>query len=123
MTITTRFALPFGLLVGLTCAASVAAQTRDNTASAPSAPSGFSSEPIRLSPEEREAAIEAGAARHERELPINGLQPGVHGEVGMMIGTGGARGMYGSAAVPLGENGSAAFSFMTERNRYGRSGW
>jgi hypothetical protein len=83
------------------------------------APTGFSSEPIGLSPEERERAIEAGAARNARELPINGLPGEVHGEIGMEVGTGGTRAMYGTAAVPLGQNGSAAFSFMTGRSNYG----
>lgn len=39
----------------------------------------------------------------------------IHGEVGMFIGTGGARGIYGSTAVPLGENGMAQFSFETSQ--------
>ena len=42
----------------------------------------------------------------------------VHGEVGAFVGTGGARGMFGSAAVPLGSDGFAAFSF--EHSDYGR---
>jgi hypothetical protein len=42
----------------------------------------------------------------------------VHGEVGAFVGTGGARGIFGSAAVPLGDNGFAAFSF--ERSDFGR---
>ena len=40
------------------------------------------------------------------------------GEVGAFVGTGGARGMFGSAAVPLGSDGFAAFSF--EHSDYGR---
>lgn len=35
----------------------------------------------------------------------------VHGEVGAFVGTGGARGVFGSAAVPLGSDGFAAFAF------------
>lgn len=42
----------------------------------------------------------------------------VHGEVGAFVGTGGARGVFGSAAVPLGDKGFAAFSF--EKSDYGR---
>ncbi|MBC7504193.1 MAG: hypothetical protein H7267_00445 [Sandarakinorhabdus sp.] len=34
-----------------------------------------------------------------------------HGEVGVMIGTGGARGIYGVVGVPVGQNGSAVLSF------------
>jgi hypothetical protein len=122
MKITARFLPIIGLCIALACAASSTAQEMLDL-SPTSAANGFSSEPIRLSPEEREAAIEAGAARHAAELPINGLPTGIHGEVGMMMGTGGARSMYGSAAVPLGDHGSAAFSFMTGRNLYGRPGW
>lgn len=40
-----------------------------------------------------------------------------HGEVGAFVGTGGARGVYGTTTVPVGENGSASFSF--ENSNYG----
>ena len=39
----------------------------------------------------------------------------LHGEVGMFIGTGGARGIYGSTTVPLGETGVAQFSFESSQ--------
>ena len=42
----------------------------------------------------------------------------VHGEVGAFVGSGGARGVFGSAAVPLGSDGIAAFSF--EHSDFGR---
>lgn len=87
----------------------------------------------RLSPAERDAAIAAAALKPES--PGRALLPsperdailgsslygdqkhdsGIHGEVGMFIGTGGARGVYGSTAVPLGENGMAQFSFETSQ--------
>jgi hypothetical protein len=73
------------------------------------APSGAT---IALSDDEREAALEAGATRAAQELPINGLDRKVHGEVGMEIGTGGYRAMYGTAVVPIGQTGYAQFSFM-----------
>lgn len=41
----------------------------------------------------------------------------IHGEIGAMIGTHGTRGIYGTAAVPLGDNAGATFSF--EDSRYG----
>lgn len=78
----------------------------------------FSSAPVRLSDEAREAAIEAGALRAVDELPINGLDRRVHGEIGMEIGSGGSRALFGTAMIPLGESGSAQMSFMT-----GRNGW
>jgi hypothetical protein len=73
---------------------------------------------IALSDEEREAALEAGATRAAQELPINGLDRKVHGEVGMEVGTGGYRAMYGTAVVPLGQTGYAQFSF--ENGQMGR---
>ena len=39
----------------------------------------------------------------------------MHGEIGMFVGSGGARGIYGTTAVPLGENGTASFSFGSSR--------
>jgi len=69
-------------------------------------------ETIALSPEEREAALEAGA-RAAQDLPINGLDRKVHGEMGMEVGTGGYRALYGTAVVPIGQTGYAQFSFMT----------
>jgi len=48
-------------------------------------------------------------AREARDRP--------HGEVGAFVGSGGASGVYGSTVVPLGDNGSATFSF--ENSNYG----
>lgn len=70
---------------------------------------------IRLTPAQREAALEAGARESTRTLPLNGasLLNGVHGEVGFEIGTRGQRALYGSTSVPLGDRGAATFSFLT----------
>lgn len=67
---------------------------------------------IRLSPAQREAALEYGATRSANELPINGLDRKIHGEVGMEIGSNGSRAMFGTATVPLGDTGSATVSFL-----------
>ena len=75
---------------------------------------------IALSPEERAAVLDAAASRPDTSLPINGLDRQIHGEVGFEIGSRGQRALYGSTIVPLGENGSAAFSFMTDQGRWGR---
>lgn len=73
----------------------------------------------RLSPEQREAAIEAGAARSAREIDGgNGPDRQIHGEMGVAIGTGGYRAAYGSAVVPLGDTGVAAVSVETDRSNY-----
>ena len=73
------------------------------------------SDVVRLNPDQREAAIEAGAMRAGRELPINGLSRGVHGEIGTEFGSHGERAFYGAASLPLGQTGSASFSFSDER--------
>nr|WP_089217901.1 hypothetical protein [Sphingomonas laterariae] len=92
----------------LLCAPGAFAQAAD-------APQG---EVIRLTPEQKEEVLSrAGGAKVEPaigELPISGARQ-VHGEMGFMIGTGGMRGAYGTAAVPLGENADATVSFETLR--------
>jgi hypothetical protein len=39
----------------------------------------------------------------------------IHGEIGAMIGTHGTRGIYGTAAIPLGDNAGAVVSFESSR--------
>ena len=104
---TPLIALAFaGLMASPGLAQTVVADTRP-------LPSGA----IGLPPEEREAAIEAGATA-ARDLPLNGASDRrVHGEMGVEIGTGGERAMYGTAIVPIGQNGTAAVSFETGRSR------
>ncbi len=41
---------------------------------------------------------------------------GVHGEIGAFVGSGGARGVFGTAAVPLGDRGFATLSFEDSRS-------
>jgi len=85
-------------------------------------------EPIRLTPaqiaaaqaegEHRNRAAEAlaltdddfGAPRRDRKI---------HGEVGFGIGSRGSNSQYGTVVAPLGETGTAAFSY--ERTDYGRN--
>ncbi|MBC7521426.1 MAG: hypothetical protein H7268_10100 [Sandarakinorhabdus sp.] len=94
----------------------------------------------RLSPAERDAVIAQAAQQPERpallltpETGPAGLPPSAardailgnslygerrtdnrpHGEVGIFVGSGGQRGFFGTTAVPLGNNGSAQFSFST----------
>lgn len=86
----------------------------------------------RLSPAERDAAIAAASQRTETDalLPdpdrdhILGSslyasdaprKPEVHGEVGAFIGSGGARGVFGTIGAELGENVFAQFSFEQSR--------
>ena len=72
-----------------------------------------------LSPAEKSAAIEAASLRPDADNPA--LLPALtqdrspHGEVGAMIGSGGARGIYGVIGVPVGDNGRATFVFSDTR--------
>jgi hypothetical protein len=69
---------------------------------------------VALSPAERAKVLDAAAQRDDDDdLPINGADRKIHGEVGMEMGSRGGRAMYGSTIVPLGDTGTAAFSFMT----------
>ena len=79
----------------------------------------------RLSDAERDAILnnntveKAAAARGE--LPdADGPTRGIHGEVGVMIGTNGTRGAYGTAAIPLGDSGQAVVSMESSTFGYRR---
>lgn len=87
------------------------APTTDISADAPQQPAA--PDTVRLSADQREAALEYGATRALREPPINGLDHKIHGEMGMEIGSNGSHALYGTAVVPLGDSGSASFSFLT----------
>jgi hypothetical protein len=80
---------------------------------------------ITLTPEQVEAAKEAGAARNA-EAAAMGLEPGrdraVHGEMGVAVGTGGYKSMYGTAIVPLGESSTLGLSYYNEQYGNGRNG-
>jgi hypothetical protein len=64
---------------------------------------------------------EERAAAARGELPgARGIGRGIHGEVGVMIGSNGTRGAYGTADIPLGDNAGATVSFETSRYGYRR---
>ena len=72
----------------------------------------------RLSPEEIEAVLAEAAKKREADQArlgpeaIEQARPlQVQGEMGVAIGTGGYRQAYGTAIVPVGEEGAAAMSF------------
>ena len=82
------------------------------TQPAPSA----TSDTIRLTDAQRDAilntnTVQSAAAARGELADSEGPGRGIHGEVGMMIGTQGARGVYGTADIPLGENAGATVSF------------
>ena len=71
----------------------------------------------RLSPEQIEAVLAEAAKKREAagvqldpDQCRTGAQPQVHGEVGVSIGTGGYREVFGTAIYPLGDDGVAAVS-------------
>jgi hypothetical protein len=86
------------------------------------APAAALADTVTLTAEQAEAAKEAGAARNARNAQL-GLEPGqdkaIHGEMGVAIGTGGYRSMYGTAIVPLGDNATLGLSFANEQYRAG----
>jgi hypothetical protein len=85
---------------------------------APSAQSPASSAGVvALSAEAREQALEAGASRGKDDLG-GGTKRGIHGEVGMEMGSHGTHALWGTAAVPLGDTGTAVVSVMTGSENY-----
>lgn len=76
---------------------------------------------VALSPAAKEKLLDAAATRRQSDIgepAINGLSKQIHGEVGMFVGTGGARGVFGSTVAPVGESGSIAVAF--ENSDFGR---
>ena len=72
-----------------------------------------------LTPEQKSSLLADREVRgNDPTLPLlSGVDRQVHGEIGALIGSNGTRAMFGTAAVPLGENGGAVVSF--ESSRYG----
>ena len=84
---------------------------------------GASEDTIRLTDAERNTILgnntveSAATARGEQGMSLSGGR-GIHGEMGVMLGSNGARGVYGIAEVPLGDNAGAVVSFKS--SRFGR---
>ncbi len=71
-----------------------------------------------LTPEQKAAILDAGTENGaEAARAGKGAGARIHGEVGGFVGTSGARGAYGTAAIPLGDNAGAIISF--EKSRFG----
>ena len=69
----------------------------------------------RLSPQQIEAVLAEAARKREASErqgpPIGEAAPrSIHGEVGVSIGTGGHREVFGTAIAPIGDDGAAAIS-------------
>ena len=73
--------------------------------------------------EVRDAQRDAWADAASGQLPGGGSDRQIHGEVGAMIGTGGARSIGGTAAIPLGQTGGAIVSFESMRFGDRPRGW
>ena len=70
----------------------------------------------RLSPGEIETILDAAARKRElAEQQATGTSLPIHGEIGFSIGTGGYRSAFGTAIVPLPDDGVAIFSFETDK--------
>jgi hypothetical protein len=72
----------------------------------------------RLTPAEADAAIADGARRRDDAFDsgsVNGDNR-IHGTVGAVIGTGGTRGIFGAAAIPLGDKANASVAFESSRS-------
>ena len=86
---------------------------------------------VRLTPEQVEQVLaDAAAKRQAGDVPLEWRKETlpadaadatparpVHGEMGFSVGTGGYRSAFGTAIVPLGNEGVASFSFETGRGR------
>lgn len=89
------------------------------------APAAGDADTVRLTDEQRNAILDrntvdsAAAARGELTQSQR-MDRGIHGEVGMVIGSYGTRGIYGTAAIPLGDNAGAVVSFESSRFGYRR---
>lgn len=98
-------------------------------AAAPALADDVEPKTYRLTPAEREAAINAASHRPEtaallpdpeRERILGTSLYGddsprdrkPHGEVSMFVGTGGARGIAGTVGMPIGDSGYGQFSFQ-----------
>lgn len=83
----------------------------------PSAPASAPPSEHRLSPDEIEAILAEAAKKREvteRSLGLETMElqpkPQVHGEVGVAVGTGGYREVFGTAIYPMGDEGAATIS-------------
>ena len=80
---------------------------------------------IRLSDEERleilnNNTMEKAAAARGELVGAEAPERRIHGEFGVMIGSHGTRGAYGTADIPLGDNAGATVSFESSRYGYPR---
>ena len=114
------FPIALALVAGASCWAMAA--SAQSTAPTSQADRTAAPDTIRLSDEQRRAILdtntmESAAAARGELTDSERADRRIHGEVGVMIGTNGTRGVYGVAEIPLGNNASAVVSY--ENSRYG----
>ena len=92
------------LLAGTVCGVAVAAEDDGDL--------------VTITPRKDQAEADAAAAAKaaEAEKSEKSLIGPIHGQVGAMIGTGGARAFYGTVDIPIGENGMMSLSYGEGRN-------
>ena len=118
----TRYSPARAVRSALSCAVAVVAlQTGAMAQAVPEVPA----DTIRLSDEQRDLILNrttpdsAAIARGE----MSGAErerAQIHGEVGVMVGTNGTRGLFGRADIPLGDRGGATIVFESSRFGYRR---
>lgn len=96
------------------------AQSAPETTAEPVAPAP--ADTVRLTDAQRDAILNGNtidsAAAARGELTRSERQDrGIHGEMGVMIGSYGSHSIYGAAEIPLGDN--AELRVMMESSRYG----
>jgi hypothetical protein len=119
------FRLVSAMMIGAALAGPALAQSAPAKPAAPAAPATTVSpdgSTLSLSDDQKDALL-AGHTEDSVDAARAGLpggappRPGIHGEVGAMVGSHGTRAVYGTAAVPLGDHAGAVVSF--EKGRYG----
>ena len=100
------------------------AGTMSGAALAQATPASDLSQVRRLSPEEKERILQNSDGSDTDAFLNSALGGGsstkIDGEVGVMIGSGAARSIFGTTRIPLGESGSAIISI--EKSEFGRIG-
>ncbi|WP_068876403.1 MULTISPECIES: hypothetical protein [unclassified Phenylobacterium] len=115
----------FAALLAAPVAAAAPAWAQD--ADAPVATASQASPPMSTA-EQIDAFIKSSPLPDpRRDEALDGVVAGddrkPHGEVGVAVGTGGYRSVYGRTDIPVGKNGRVSLAFQDTRNGYGYGGY
>jgi hypothetical protein len=116
---------PFRLAMALAAVVASPAAAFAQVTPAPADEAPAAGDTIRLTDEQRMAILdsntpESGAAARGELTGAQRAARGIHGEMGVMVGSSGSRGVYGTADIPLGDNAGATVSFESSRFGYRR---